>query len=363
MKYLRKFLFPIGFLYGLITSLRNLTYQWRFLKVHRVSVPVISVGNISVGGTGKTPMAEYLISKLEEMGSHPAYLSRGYGRSTRGFLWVDPRAKRGISFGDEAFQVASKFPHLPVAVCENRVEGVRQMLLERPRSFDVLVLDDAFQHLRIHRDLNLVMIDFNRPPWRDLMLPAGDLREPLSGLKRTDFYVFTKFNDLRHAIELASRFTSGTPSAFFELQLHCPVPFFKGEAPEAPSSIYAFSGLGNNQFFFSQLKRLYQTEIHSFAFPDHHLYQSSDLQKIADHVQRHPENSTNFGDALILTSEKDYYRLRGQTWLRAFEELPLFYLPARMVPLDGETALEEHLTRVVNRNQMINKKPNYGETD
>ncbi len=353
---MRKFLFPVGFLYGLVVSLRNLSYKWGFQKVHRVSVPVISVGNISLGGTGKTPMAEYLLGKLEEMGFHPAYLSRGYGRSSKGFLWVDPQAEHGRRFGDEAFQVAAKFPHLQVAVCENRVDGVRQMLRERPGTFDVLVLDDAFQHLRIHRDLNLVMVDCSRPPWKDLMLPAGNLREPLHGLRRTDFYVYTKFQNRVQAAHLASRYTADSPSAIFELQPSELVPFFTGKPPVVPSAIYAFAGLGNNQFFFDQLKQRYQTEVQTFPFPDHHLYRPGDLQKIVDLVQGHPKNSTNFGDALILTTEKDYFRLRGQTWLKAFNELPLFYLPARMVPLEGEVVLEAHL------NQMINEKSINGET-
>lgn len=382
MKYFRKFLFPVGFLYGLVVSLRNLSYKWGFQKVHRVSVPVVSVGNISVGGTGKTPMAEYLLGKLEEMGSHPAYLSRGYGRSSKGFLWVDPEAEHGRRFGDEAFQVAAKFSHLPVAVCENRVDGVRQMLQDRPGSFDVLVLDDAFQHLRIDRDLDLVMIDCNRPPWKDLMLPAGNLREPRLGLNRVDLFVFSKFRDPAQARELARRFTGDTPTAIFQLKPSNPVSFWGnahsnppsgtdsnripgggrsgGEEPtlpEQPSKIIAFAGLGNNQFFFDQLRERYNAEIQTFGFPDHYVYRPEDLQKIVDLVPVHPKNSIIFGDALILTTEKDYFRLRGQAWLERFKEFPLFYLPARMVPLEGEEVLEACI------NQMINEKSINGKAD
>lgn len=372
MKYLRKFLFPIGFLYGLVVLIRNLSYKSGFRKVHKLSVPVISVGNISVGGTGKTPMAEFLLKKLAMMGFHPAYLSRGYGRNSKGFLWVDPGASNGRNFGDEAFQVAVKFPEFPVAVCENRVKGVRQMLQERPEAFDVVVLDDAFQHLRIHRDLNLVMVDTNRLPWRDLMLPAGNLREPRLGLRRTDFFIFTKFKDPKEGLRLAQKYSGHTPYGLFQLQPSDPVPFFQtqnseeGEEkssnslqnpPTKPSRILAFAGLGNNKFFFEQLEDRYGVEVETFAFPDHYVYQPEDLRKIVDRLQGHPKNSTNFGGALILTTEKDFFRLQGQAWLEAFSKFPIYYLPAQMVPLEGEKALEAQM------NQMINEKSINGEND
>ena len=295
-------------------------------------------------------MAEYLLGKLQEMGCHPAYLSRGYGRDSKGFLWVDPSISNGRMFGDEAFQVANKFPALPVAVCENRVEGVKQMLKERPGSFDILVLDDAFQHLRIHRDLDLLMVDCNRLPWRDLMLPAGNLREPQFGLRRADMFIFSKFEDPGLARELVSRYAGDRPHALFQLQPGAPIPFFAtGQtetdlppATDAPSQVFAFSGLGNNAFFFSQLEERYSVT-RTFSFADHYAYRKEDLEKIVGAVRGHLKHLTNFGDALILTTEKDYFRLRGQEWLESFREVPLYYLPARMVPISGAATLEAQL--------------------
>lgn len=351
MNSLRKLLLPFGWLYGGIVTLRNELYFRGWKKIHRLPVKVISVGNISVGGTGKTPMAEFLLGKLLTMGYRPAYLSRGYGRESKGFLWVDATAPQGKAFGDEAFQVACKFPDLPVAVCENRVHGVEAMLQSRS-DIDVVVLDDAFQHLRIHRDLNWVMVDCNRNPWKDLMLPAGNLREPRRGIRRADLFVFTKFKQVEAAKALAEEHAGGTPCAAMHLEQLPPQPFFEGmEMPLSPKRIGVFSGLGNNAFFFDQVEASLDRPLKRFPYRDHYEYKPEDIRKILSEVTGHPKKWTNLDDVLVLTTEKDYFRLRGQPWISEFKDLPLFYVPVHFKPQWGEDIIREQLDQLLSSTQ------------
>lgn len=294
-------------------------------------------------------MAEFLLGKLESMGYTPAYLSRGYGRATKGFYLVDPTQGGAAMFGDEAFQVASRFPQLRVAVCENRVEGVEKLLALPGEAIDIVVLDDAFQHRRIHRDLDLVLIDANRPPWSDLVLPAGNLREFRRGLRRADMLLFTKFTDPALPKRLAEKAPAGMPTGAFRLEQQEPRPFFATALPDEPRTVIAFSGLGNNAFFFQQLKAAYPGLSHTFPFPDHHDYSPSDLVKILEPIKAEMENSSNLGSALILTSEKDYFRLKGKEWLEQFRDFPIFHVPVRMVPEWGDGQLKELLAHTLNQ--------------
>jgi len=291
-------------------------------------------------------MAEFLLQELVSMGVQPAYLSRGYGRESKGFLWVDADASHGKSFGDEAFQVAVKFPSLPVAVCENRVHGVEEMLRTRP-GIEVVVLDDAFQHLRIHRDLNWVMVDCNRNPWKDLMLPAGNLREFRIGLRRADLFLFTKFKQVEDAKRLGNNHAGGTPFSAMELVQEAPKAFFADmKLPIQPKRIGVFSGLGNNGFFFDQVERGLGKTVKRFPFRDHYDYKLQDIRKIFAEVTGHTKKWTNLDDVLVLTTEKDYFRLRGQPWIGELKDLPLFYVPASFKPRFGEAIIREQLQQL-----------------
>lgn len=350
MKNFRKLLWPFGLLYGSVVAVRTWIYRVGWKKVHDAPVPAVSVGNISTGGTGKTPMAEYLLRHCLAQGWRPAYLSRGYGRNTRGFLRVNPAQGDGRSFGDEAFQVASKFPEVWVAVCENRVEGARRIMAESSGQIDVLILDDAFQHLRIARDLDLLMIDANRLPWRDLMLPAGNLREFRGGMRRAQVLVFTKFADPASLQAWKQKLEPKWDTAAFELQQLSPRPFFDHVFPQEPSQIMAFAGLGNNEFFFRQLKNSFPQLEQCFPFPDHHRIGTAELRKITRAAKEQTENSSNLGRIAVLTSEKDYFRLKGEAFLEEFADLPLFYVPAEMRGVWGEEVLARHLAQIMNQN-------------
>ncbi|MFW5831389.1 MAG: tetraacyldisaccharide 4'-kinase, partial [Prolixibacteraceae bacterium] len=184
-------LYPFSLLYGIGVFMRNRLYDLNIIKSKDFDVPVISIGNITVGGTGKTPHVEYLINLLKEK-FEVATLSRGYKRKTRGFRKVEVDSKV-LEVGDEPLQVKKKFPDTEVAVCENRIKGAETLLDEKKEKVpDVLLLDDAFQHRRIEAGINILLIDYNRHIKEDSLLPAGRLREPAAQMRRANVIIFTK---------------------------------------------------------------------------------------------------------------------------------------------------------------------------
>jgi tetraacyldisaccharide 4'-kinase len=344
---------PFSWIYGGILTLRNIAYDRGWKTSHSVGIPVISIGNITVGGTGKTPMAEFLLAKLLDMGLQPGYLSRGYGRKTKGFALVETVDGSAERYGDEAFQVANKFPEVPVAVCEDRVAGAEKLLSIRP--IDILVLDDAFQHRRIRRDLDLVMVDVSRLPTRDFLLPAGRLREPLRGLRRADALLLTKFADQAAADaaidSLHSRFQSAA-IAKVNMVSRGLRPFFPRQRPSIPLSelkgvsVCAFSGLGNNQHFRQTLLDL-GIELQAFtAFPDHHCYSLAELEKLLKGFEAQTEIKGKLAPALILTSEKDYFRIISMPWIKSRAHLPLYLLEVGMSPSEGWERVEQKIKNI-----------------
>ncbi len=187
-------LFPLSWLYGFGVYLRNKAYDLNLLKSKEFDVPVISIGNITVGGTGKTPHVEYMVKLLREK-FVVATLSRGYKRKTSGFFYVEENSKAS-EVGDEPLQIKRKFPKQTVSVCEKRVEGVQKLLSDDGKQIpDVVILDDAFQHRRITPGINILLIDYNRQIKEDSLLPVGRLREGASQMRRANVIVFTKCPD------------------------------------------------------------------------------------------------------------------------------------------------------------------------
>lgn len=348
-------LLPFAGLYGAVMALRNWAYDRGWKRSHAVGIPVVSIGNITVGGTGKTPMAEFLLGQLCAMGLKPAYLSRGYGRQTKGFLLVAAASGDAAMYGDEAFQVAHKFPQVPVAVCEDRVAGARQLIAaHRP---DILVLDDAFQHRRIGRALDWVMIDASRMPTRDWPIPAGRLREALRGLRRAQTLVVAKAASpaaqAAATAALAARFPD-VHIAAFALQPTCVQPFAQAaDAPAQPINaldhmpVVLFSGIGNPGHFESTVQGTGASVCASLAFPDHHRYTEADLEKILAAFESQKEIKGKLPPALILTTEKDYFRLKGLPWMRRFAHLPLAYLAVGMVPVTGWEQMAVQLNTII----------------
>ena len=183
-------LLPCSKMYGFITFMRNQFFEWKILPQHSLDVPVIVVGNMAVGGTGKTPHTEYIVENLRHS-FHIAVLSRGYKRKTKGFVLATPNSKP-TDIGDESYQIYHKFKgKVTVAVCEDRVAGIKELIGLFPE-INLIVLDDAFQHRYVKPTVSIVLTEFNRPLYKDKMLPYGRLREPLRGLHRANIVVASK---------------------------------------------------------------------------------------------------------------------------------------------------------------------------
>jgi tetraacyldisaccharide 4'-kinase len=349
-------LLPFSWIYAAVMRLRNMAYDQGWKKVHSAGIPVISVGNITIGGTGKTPMAEFLLRRLLEMGCRPGYLSRGYGRKSRGYFLVKRDMGGAGQFGDEAFQVAHRFPSVPIAVCEDRVAGARQLLAAH--EIDILVMDDAFQHRRIHRSVDIVMVDVTRPPISDRVLPMGRLREPLSGLKRADVIVLSKFQNPGMALQMTDDLGRRFPKAEItrmEMKPKAIIAFFpSNEAPMEIAmlngrDIVAFSGLGNNAHFRSTLEGM-GAHVSSFlSFPDHHPYSEGDMEEIMLAFDHQREIKGNLTPSVILTTEKDYFRLIGLPWMNFHASRPIYYLEVEMSPMEGWERVDQNIRNIARK--------------
>lgn len=261
----------LSLVYNLIVSVRNKLYDWQFLKTHRTDVRVISIGNLSVGGTGKTILTQSLARHLQAGGFRPAVLSRGYGRKTKGLHVVsDGTNITGTvrTSGDEPYLMAANLTGVPVVVSEDRVAGAKH--IGKQFAVDVIILDDGFQHRRIHRDLDILLEDRSGNV-RPHLLPWGDLREPLSSKKRADLVLTSKSSPqpegeheflIRPAFELSDHLGNG-------------VSFNR-----VKDGFGAFSGLGNNDHFFRVVEDTIGPLVLAVPLPDHCDYSDSDLARI-----------------------------------------------------------------------------------
>ncbi|MEL6676801.1 MAG: tetraacyldisaccharide 4'-kinase [Bacteroidota bacterium] len=340
----RKWLRPLGWIYGGASTLRNRMYDASPLSPRPGAPYIISVGNISTGGTGKTPLASYLLHQALGKGLRPAYLSRGYGRQTSGFYLVFPEPGSTGKYGDEATLIASRFPEIPVAVCENRDRGVH--LLTQKHELDLIILDDAFQHRKVARHLDLVVIDANRLPQEDAMLPAGNLREPIQNLQRADFLIFNKLrNPASQVPEIRRLFEPyQKPMAFCFPELEQALPFH----PEHPvltqealagRAVVIFAGLGNNLYFFDQVEKMGLRLHRSFSYPDHFSFRKS---HIFDMI-RAWQGLAKADRPLLLTTEKDYHRLVGSLDNAIFQDFPFYFLPISLSWIAGEEQVQQLL--------------------
>jgi tetraacyldisaccharide 4'-kinase len=305
---------------------RNLWYDY-INKGHKFPVKVISVGNLSVGGTGKTPMAEWLINYAISCNISCAYLSRGYGRKTHGFILVQPEAHTAIEVGDEALQVASNF-HIPVAVCENRVLGVQELLKKFP-DLQLIILDDAFQHRKIYRDLDILMIDPSHSPFKDYLLPTGRLREPASNHKRAQLAIISKANlfSPNELKSVSSRIK--IPKAQAKLvSLGLRNCFDYSEIPLETinrNPCYAISGIGNNRLFIKQLFATNLNVIGYKAYKDHYMIKEHELKKVVYKCKDYVKNKIFHVDPVIVMTEKDFYRLKNQPYFIK-QEIEIYFL-------------------------------------
>lgn len=314
------------FPYWLALRIRNARYDSGKKKAVTHPVPVISVGNVTVGGTGKTPMTEYLVNLLQ--GScRLAVLSRGYKRRSKGFHLVTEDDTADVA-GDEPLQIKRKFPHILVAVDKDRNHGVEQLLAlpeaERPQ---LVLLDDGFQYRKLKPATNLVLVDYNRPIFKDNLLPFGRLRDLPEQIRRADVVVMTKCPRYldeweRGKLRQLTRLRPEQPLFFATVKYREPLPVFRWEADKRyiySKDVFLFSGVADDRPLRVQLTDRYEHIAHK-RFGDHHRFTRADLHLLLREVRRNPR-------ALLLTTEKDAQRLLHCEKLDPEVRRRLFYLP------------------------------------
>jgi tetraacyldisaccharide 4'-kinase len=323
-------------IYWVVVSIRNGLFNLSILPSDSFSIPIIGVGNLSAGGTGKTPLIEYLIELLESKGFIIGYLSRGYGRQTQGYYPAVENAS-AIELGDEAFQIHLKFPKVKVAVCENRNKGVKELLFNFPE-IQVIVLDDVFQHRYIKPGLMILITSFDKPFFTDYILPAGTLRESKKGAKRADLIVVSKcpsnleeknISYFKNEINLFNQ-----NEIFFSKIQYQKMKAFNTEKDNKFNiqglNIVLFTGIADNRQIVNWLEgKVSNLIIH--AFPDHHYFTKTDYEKIKRSVE-----GTNFDNTIALTTEKDISRIRNSEMEDFFKTLPLYYLPIQFNFVESE---------------------------
>lgn len=294
----RKILWPFSLIYGSVMALRNKAFDLGALGSQAFEVPVISVGNLSTGGTGKTPMVEYILRKSE--GRRSAVVSRGYGRKTKGYLKAT-RDSSYLDIGDEPLQIYNKFPEATVVVSEKRVEGIQRLLADEP-DVSLIVLDDAYQHRYVDPGLKILLTTHRNPYYRDMVLPAGNLREWTSGRKRADVIVVTKCPsdlDEQEATDISKKIgLQGGQSLFFSTLKYGEIRSSEGQKLELGAEITLLSGIANPRPLRDFLKERY-TIIQQLQFPDHHSFSASEIEGIS--ALQGP----------VVTTEKDFARLKN----------------------------------------------------
>ena len=304
---------PISFIYQAVVGVRNKFFDWKILPSEEFEIPIISVGNLTVGGTGKTPHTEYLIKLLK--GNHRvALLSRGYKRKSKGYQLATPESS-AEQIGDEPYQVNVKYPDIYVAVDADRRNGIHK-LCEGPVSKDVevVLLDDAFQHRYVKPGLNIVLMDYNRPIYEDALMPVGMLREPLSSLHRAhvvivtkcpgdikpiDFRVVTKNLDLRPYQRLFfTTFSYGDMMAFDDSNRRKPL-----SALTSTTHVLLVTGIASATPLVEKVRE-YTSHITHMEYGDHHDFSQEELDEISKVYA-----SIDVADKLIITTEKDAARL------------------------------------------------------
>ncbi len=343
---------PISLLYHIVLKIRHKLYDWRILKRLRFEKPVICVGNLSLGGTGKTPTVEYLINILRD-NYRVATLSRGYGRKTKGFQMADNQSTYE-TIGDEPLQYFLKFPGILVAVDEDRLNGTRQLLYS-PNNANAILLDDAFQHRRIMAGLNILLTEYQNLYCDDFLFPAGTLRDIKSAAKRANIIVVSKSPKTLDEAEKQQIIKKLKPTkeqkVFFSYLEYAPLlPLnekAKSVSAENADSVLAFCGIANPKPFVEELKIRHQT-VDSLTFADHHTYTEDDVKHIMNRFE-------NLGgeQKIIVTTEKDAARLANSPYLCQFETAPLFALPVG-VRFHEEEKFNEEILNYVRQNSHYN---------
>lgn len=342
MKFPRILLFPFSVLYGFITLVRNFLFDIGIIKSYEFDIPIIAVGNLSVGGTGKTPQIEYLIRILSNQ-YKIATLSRGYKRQSSGFILADENAS-AITLGDEPFQFYQKFPNIQVAVDADRKNGIEQLLSQKIKP-EVILLDDAFQHRKVKAGFYILLTAYGDLFCDDFMLPTGNLREGRRGAKRANLIVVTKCPKDLSEIEIERikgkimRFlvprNDKTPSIFFtsidyDEKIYADTKTLNvSEVLEKDKLLIA--GIAKPKPFFDFLN---QEKSQTITYPDHHNFTKDDILNIKNQSR----------NKILITTEKDYVRLKD-----SFLSDEIFYLPIKTSFVSNANNFDEMVLNFVRK--------------
>jgi len=345
-------------LYRVGVSARNQAYDTSLIRQARLPCPVISVGNLTVGGTGKTSCVELVATKLQRFGRRPAVLSRGYGSVLRRPYWLFEREGQLLVNGqpdvsrdglaDEPQLLASHLRNVPIMIGKRREQTGRQACEQFQA--DVIVLDDGLQYRRLHRDCEIVLIQARMPLGGWSLLPCGPMREPLSEIRRADVIIITKADQaLGTSAALQERLKALNPTAIIATAIHEPVGLWDGRTGEAialdrleKGRVSLLSSIGDPEGFEHTIRQLGATVVSHAAYPDHHRYQPDEYREALGVA------SASHAEALV-TTEKDFIRLRQINAVAEEASLPLWVLRIRMHLLSGEERLDDRLARVCAR--------------
>ena len=327
MKFLLKLL---SYPYRMAIYIRHWMFDCGLLKSEKFNIPIICVGNITVGGTGKTPTAEMILGYMQSY-YRVALLSRGYGRRTKGYLEVSAKSSyRDV--GDEPLQIKLKFPDALVVVCEKRAEAIHRIQQDHPE-INLIIMDDGFQHRYVDARINVVIVDSTRPFYEDDYLPAGTLRDKIDSLYRAHYFIVTKCptdmqplqqrmwrKDLHKIAYQKVYFTRVIPTE--------PMALFPTEHKlKYGDKVVVMSGIGNPKAFLAGVRRAFKV-VARFIYPDHDIYSLEDVNEVAAALQQHP-------DAMLLTTEKDAVKLRRSHRVPAIIRERLFYQPVKLEFIEG----------------------------
>lgn len=358
----RLLLYPLALLYGAVVWLRNRLYDTGFFSSVEFSVPVIAVGNLSVGGTGKTPHVEYLL-RLLQYRCRVATMSRGYGRRTQGFLLADEKTN-ALRIGDEPMQYHLAFPEAVVSVAEERMTGIPSLLQKRPE-VEVVLLDDAYQHRSVKPGLNILITDFSKPFYKDYILPHGTLRESRKAYIRADVIIVSK-SPQQLSAEAAQEIVrhikprAGQQVFFSTVRYAQPYDFFtREEVSIRDKHAVLVCGIAKPAPLVASLQQL-TAAVHPLTYRDHHFFGSRDLEEI-----RTTHDGWDAANKIIVTTEKDAARLhlfcdKLNEW-----NIPIAVLPIRVEFLfNGAHDFERNVLAYIGTELVAEpEEPNHEEYD
>lgn len=347
---MKRLLLPISFLYSCVLFLRHKLYDWNILKSKSYDIPNICVGNLNLGGTGKTPHIEYLIRLLSNK-YNIAVLSRGYGRKTKGFLLANESHTHN-DIGDEPLQYFTKFDNIKIAVDENRCEGMER-LLQDENPPQIILLDDAYQHRKIKPGLNILLTDYYYLYSDNHLVPAGNLRDIKKAAQRAEIIVITKSPNVitpyyRKDVENKLKPLPHQKIFYSYIEYLDFKPFSKlshnTDIKEA-KTVLLVCGIANTYSLEDHLKRKYNT-ISKIKFNDHHDFTEKDVDMIIEKY-----NSLIGKNKVVVTTEKDAMRLTKSSFINKFEDIPIFTIPIRIKFHKEEgTSFDDEILNYIKKN-------------